>query len=191
MSGLNLYLIRDKALETKRSVFSIQQLSHLIGKSKAIAKVYASRLVSKELASQVIRGKITFVKDEYVTANQLIEPSYISCRTALVFHGLITQVPERIECCCTSNSRIYAHLGITYHKVSSLLFFGFKKMEKSGSYIFMADAEKALIDSVYLNLIPKNHVRQLVSNLNQSMMCEYVSRYFGRGKKKLTEWLSC
>lgn len=191
MNGLNLYIIRDRAIDSKRSVFSIQQLSHLIGKSKSIAKVYSSRLVKKNLAASIMRGKIVFIQDEFVIATQLIEPSYISCRSALVFHKFINQMPKLVECCCVGASRSFHHLGIIYHKLPSKLFYGFHRLEKAGSYIFIADAEKALIDCIYFNLIHKQHVKKIVEKLSKEKIHDYLSRFDGRGKKKLIEWLSC
>src|SRR3989344_748626 len=104
MKQLSLYKIRDLSLESGRAVFSVQQLSNLIGKSRAVATVYSNRLVRKGLAFRVLKGKISFIDDDFIVATQLIEPSYISLDSALLFHGIITQVPKSVECVTTKNS---------------------------------------------------------------------------------------
>ena len=45
MREWSLFKVRDAAWASGRSVFSVQQLAHLIGKPKPVAAVYASRLV--------------------------------------------------------------------------------------------------------------------------------------------------
>jgi predicted transcriptional regulator of viral defense system len=186
---LSLYRIRDLALKSKRAVFSIQQLANLIGKSKAVASVYSYRLVKKGLAKRLLSGKISFSDDEYVIASQLIEPSYISLYSALLFHNVISQVPRDIECVTTRNSIRYASFGIVYHKIPPSLFYGYIKYGKGNSYIFVAEPEKALIDSVYLNAISQNQARELLNKMNRKRLEDFVKRYNGRGRKKIERWL--
>jgi predicted transcriptional regulator of viral defense system len=185
MKKLSIYEIRDKALASKRAVYSVQQLANLIGKPKEIAKVYMSRLVKKGLVRKIVRGRITFVDDAHVIAVQLFEPSYISLASALLFHGIVQQVPKNIECVSPKNSRRYVEEGITYHKIPTSLYYGYQRYKKNGSYIFVADPEKAIIDGIYLNLIPKNMVGDILDNVDRGKMHQYLSRFKGRGKKKL------
>ena len=189
MEKLNLYKIKEMALKSNRAVYSIQQLANLIKKPKTIAKVYLSRLVEKGLAKKILRGKISFVDDEYVIASQLLEPCYISLSSALLFHEIIQQVPRDIECVSSKNSRRYIKQGITYHKIPPSLFYGYEKYSKGNSYIFVANPEKAVVDGVYLNLIPTNIIDDILNKLDKSKLKRYVSRFKGRGKGKLKRML--
>lgn len=182
---MELYKIKEAALKTRRAVYTAQQLAGLIGKPRAVATVYLSRMVAKGLARRLLRGYVTFVDDEYVIASQLMEPSYISATSALNFHALIQQVPARIECVSTRNSRNYKNLGISYHRIPPELFFGYERHAKGDSYILMADPEKALIDSVYLNLIARDAARELLDKVDRKKIDGYLGRFSGRGKKKL------
>jgi predicted transcriptional regulator of viral defense system len=190
---LSLYQIRDLALESGRAVFSIQQLANLIGKSKAISTVYAFRLVQKGLAWKLLKGKICFEKDDFIIATQLIEPSYISLGSALLFHGITTQVQKNIECVTTKNSFRFKELGIIYHKIPAKLFFGFKKQAKGKSYAMIAEPEKALLDGLYLNVFAKRdleglfqlHQPPLGGQLDRKKLREFLKKFSGRGKKKL------
>lgn len=189
MKTTNLYEIREKALKSGRAVYSIQQLANLIGKPKSIAKVYASRMVKKGLAKKLLRGKISFIDDDHIIATQLIEPSYISLLSALLFHGLIQQIPANIQCVTTKNSIKYPKFGIVYHKISPSLFYGYEKYKKESSYIMVAKAEKALIDSVYLNLIKKDDARMLMEKIGKEKTIACLNLFKGRGKKKLERYL--
>ncbi|MFH0972367.1 MAG: hypothetical protein V1835_07450 [Candidatus Micrarchaeota archaeon] len=189
MKKSNLYEIRELARRSGRSVYSIQQLANLIAKPKGIAKVYASRLVQKGLAKRILRGKISFSTDDYVIASQLIEPAYVSLSSALLFHKLIKQVPAFVECVNTRNSRRFLELGIVYHKMPPSLFFGYERQGRDGSYAFIADAEKALIDSVYFGSISKKDAHDAMKEVRSEKINNYLERYKGRGKAKLKRWL--
>jgi predicted transcriptional regulator of viral defense system len=183
-------MIRDLALESERAVYSIQQLSNLISKPKSIAKVYASRLVKKGLAKRLTRGKISFVEDDYVIATQLIEPSYVSLSSALLFHGLIQQVPAAVQSVTPTNSRKYEKLGLVYHKIAAALFFGYLRYKKGSSYVFIAEPEKALLDLVYFTPPRKEMISEIIGKLDKKKLEDYVGRFRGRGRNKLKRWLA-
>lgn len=185
MKELALYQIRDLALESGRAVFSMQQLSNLIGKKKAICTVYASRLVEKGLAVRVLKGKISFEKDDFIIAAQLVEPSYISLGSALLFHGITRQVQKYIECVTTKNSFRFKKLAIIYHKIPAQLFFGFKKHAKGNSYAMVAEPEKALLDGLYLNIFSKKDLTELSKKTDLQKLRGFVRKFRGRGRKKL------
>jgi len=185
----NLYRIRELALKSKRAVFSVQQLANLIGKPKAVANVYSYRLVKKGLAKRLLGGKISFSDDEFINASQLMEPSYISLQSALLFHGLATQVPKDVECVTTRNSKRYTSLGIVYHRISPALYFGYVKHGKGDSYILMAEPEKAVIDCVYLNAISQGQAKELIMGLDRKKLEGLIKRCKGRGRKKIERWL--
>lgn len=189
MKQLSLFLIRELALKSNRAVFSVQQLANLIGKPKKIAKVYSWRLVKKGLAKPLLRGKISFSDDDFVVSSQLIEPSYVSMRSALLFHGIATQVPVAVECVSTKNTFSYPNLGIYCHKIPKSLFYGFEKQQKAGSYFFVADAEKALVDGVYLNAFSKTEAEEYSALVNKQKLSQYVKRFKANGRKKLEKWL--
>lgn len=176
-------------MKSGREIYSIQQLANLIGKPKRITKVYFSRLVKKKLAKRLLRGRISFTDDDYIIATQMVEPSYISLNSALLFHGIIQQIPTQVECITTKNSFRFPKLGITYHKISPSLFFGYEKHKKGNSYILVAEPEKALIDAVYLNAIDKLSSLEILEKIDLKKVTEFLKRFKGKGKKKLERYL--
>jgi len=181
----SLYQIRDLALESGRAVFSMQQLSNLIGKSKQVCTVYASRLVKKGLAVRLLKGKISFEKDEFIIASQLIEPSYISLGSALLFHGITKQVQKNIECVTAKNSLKFNEIGVVYHKIPGSLFFGFKKHSKGKSYVMIAEPEKAVLDALYLNIFSEENLKELSHEISLRKLKSLLKKFNGKGKKKL------
>ena len=186
---MNLFEIRDLAIKSGRSVFSVQQLANLLGKPKAIATVYFSRLVKKNLAARILRGKIAFSEDDFVIATQLVEPSYVTAQSALLFHGLLQQIPGSIECATTKNTRKISKFKINYHKIPPSLFFGFEKIGRENSYFFIAGKEKALIDGIYLNILPKNVIGEIKEKLDIEKLKEHIEKFKGKGRKKLERLL--
>lgn len=143
------------------------------------------RLVKNNLAIKLMNGKISFNDDEKVIASQLVEPSYISFASALLFHNIIQQVPKLIECATTVNSRTYENIGIRYHKIPPSMLYGFKRHNISGSYIFVAEPEKAIIDSLYLKLISESEVKEFLKKTSKKRMNELLSLLKCKGSKKI------
>ena len=183
---MKLYEIKEKAVKTGRAVFNISQLSNLIGKPKETAKVYLNRLINKGLAIKIRKGVISFTDDQYIIATQLIEPSYISLHTALLYHQKIQQVPKYIQCITTINSIKLENLGIIYHKVKPSIFFGFKRKRKGDSYIHIATPEKALFDALYLNQMSQEEAEEIIELLNIKEFEKIVKRARIR---KIKRWL--
>ena len=126
--------------------------------TKASAQVFCSRQVKN---GAFIRLKKDFYlldarrpyldrQDFFAIANHLQVPSYISCTTALVYHGVTTQAPQDwYESVALKRSLQYTAGGATfsYFKLKKEFYFGFTKI---GPF-FMAQKEKALIDACHLS----------------------------------------
>ncbi len=151
---MKLYEIREGLLSSGRRVFTIGQLSVLLGVSREHAKVYAHRLVARGWAWRPRRGIIALTRDEFVLATQLVEPSYVSMHAALYLRGLVDQVPSIVECVTTRCSLALPDLGVRYRRIQPDLFFGYERMDKGESYVMVAGREKALLDMVYFGYKP-------------------------------------
>lgn len=183
----SLYGIRELALSSGRAVYNTSQLAHLINKERKVAAVYLSRLVDKKLAIRLIRGKISFVEDDFVIASQLVEPSYISLGSALLFHNVIQQVPRYVQSVTPVNSMTYPELGLEYHKINPGLMFGFERHKVSGSYCFVATREKALLDGYYLNLFTLDDVLEMGRKSEYRKLKPLFLKFNGKGRKRLLE----
>jgi predicted transcriptional regulator of viral defense system len=78
-------------------------------------------------------------------------PSYLSLQTALYHRGMISQVPQVIYAVSLARTRRYATpLGvISVHHVPPQMLFGFDEIGDPA--VRMAQAEKALVDFLYLS----------------------------------------
>ena len=81
-------------------------------------------------------------------AAELFYPAYFSCEWALAHHGVLHQIPYRLELMTPKRSRTMA-LGtqeIAVHHLKKDLFWGYEIIDG----IWMATPEKAIIDILYL-----------------------------------------
>ena len=137
--------------------FSAEDVARKFGIKKTSAHVFCSRQVKN---GSFVRLKKNFYvledrwpylerRDFFVIANYLQVPSYLSCTTALAYHGLTTQVQQGwYESVSLKRSIRYEARGVMfqYFKLKKEYYFGF---EKTGAF-FMARKEKAFIDACHL-----------------------------------------
>lgn len=89
----------------------------------------------------------------FLVANRMVQASYVSCQSALAYAGLI---PEPVAVVVSVTTARPGHwdtpLGsYRYHHIKQDLFWGYRQIELGqGQRAFVATAEKALLDLVYL-----------------------------------------
>jgi predicted transcriptional regulator of viral defense system len=89
----------------------------------------------------------------YEIANRIYEPSYVSFETALAHYGLFPESAYGIVSASTrKTSRFATSLGaFSYRTVMKRAFFGYTIAEYGGRHFKIAEAEKALLDYLYLH----------------------------------------
>ncbi len=141
----------------KNLFFTVEDVAQKFGIKNSSAHVFCSRQVKH---GSFIRLKKNFYvleerwpylerQDFFVIANYLQVPSYISCTTALAYHGVTTQVQrDWYENVSLKRSIQYNAREVTflYFKLKRDTYFGFTKI---GPF-FMAQKEKAFIDACHL-----------------------------------------
>lgn len=110
-----------------------------------------SRLVKKKIIKQLIKGKYLFLfssADDFLIANFLYQPSYISLESALSFYAIITGFTYKISSITIKKSRSYEinQKTFIYSRFNPGLFWGYEKKEN----FLIAEKEKALLDLIYL-----------------------------------------
>lgn len=135
------------------TVFRTADAAALLSMSVIASAKILSRLAKQGLLVKVCRGLWTWPEvdpnllPEYISAPS---PSYLSFQTALLSHGLISQIPRVIYAATLGRARRVQTPLATFslHHVPPELFGGFESHGVHG--VKMATAEKALFDFVYL-----------------------------------------
>lgn len=147
-----------KAL-SRKLFFTALDVARMLKIKPESAHVLCSRYVS---SGRFVRLKKNFYVldhkwDQYQDmeffrlANFLQVPSYISCASALSFHGISTQVQQNwFESICVRRSLAYEVRGVVFRffKVKTKLYFDYEKIDG----MFMALPEKAFADACHLSV---------------------------------------
>jgi len=131
-------------------VFTVKDVSRLSGKPLSYARIMLYRLAKSGKVARVEGGKYCISgEDAFAVASSLIFPSYVSFLSALAFHHLTTQIPVEIQVACTRQKKpvVFSGMRITFSKLKPRAMFGFKRVE----HAFVAEPEKAVVDSLYLS----------------------------------------
>jgi len=157
-----------------------------------------SRMVARKNLIRLKRGLYAFPENldnrtsEFVLAQILYEPSYISLETALNVHGIIPDVPQNVTSISpTTTKKIQTSIGtFLYSKIQNSLYFGYEKIKDANTlyYYNMATAEKAFLDYIYVRKIKTTEdLRVDKSQLKSSKLKELCKNYPSWVKKVVNE----
>lgn len=136
----------------KFPVFTLLDLTKLLNKDENYVKVFIHRLTNKKLL-RIEKNKYALKgTNPFLIATNLLFPSYLSFISAYSYYNLTTQLP-RIYYVVTPKQKKEVRYGenlIKFVKFKSSRFFGFKKELLEGKFMFVAEIEKAIVDSLYL-----------------------------------------
>jgi predicted transcriptional regulator of viral defense system len=104
-------------------------------------------------------------------SNTIYKPSYISLESALSYYNLIPEAVYLITSITTRKTAGFenslAHF--SYRNIKSSLFFGYNLVEIGAHTIRIADPEKAMLDTLYLNKInTREEVDALRLNIHEA-----------------------
>jgi predicted transcriptional regulator of viral defense system len=127
----------------------------------------------------------------FLIANKIYEPSYISLEKALKYYGLIPEEIFQITSISTNKTNIF-HNNIgrfSYRKIKESLFWGYHFIINSNKKILIADAEKAILDYLYLHseLKTENDFKELrinTNSFNENIDLDKLNKYLSKFKNK-------
>lgn len=102
----------------------------------------------------------------FVIANRLVRGSYVSCQSALAFHGLIPEGVPVTTCVTTRRPARWQTTAGTfqYRHIATALFAGYSLADLGGGQqAFVATPEKALLDLIHLH--PRGDAPEYVQEL--------------------------
>lgn len=144
-----------------KCVFTTYEAALISGKSLSATTQSLNNLAAESIIVKIYRG-IWAQGTEAVSVYDVIphlfprHRVYVSFISALHLHGIIEQIPQVTTLASTAHARIIrTNLGVfQVHHISPLFFAGFGWYKGSGSFL-IAEAEKALVDSLYLSAYKK------------------------------------
>jgi hypothetical protein len=174
-----------RGLPPAGAILHASSLRLLAGLDEKAGRQACWRLTRAGLLTHLGQGWYThaFAKPSIAeAAHLLVAPSYVSLETVLVNRGVTTQ-PSVFHQCVTlqPTQQRRTPLGeIHYRHVTRELFFGFRPCAgPSGLTYFEADAEKALLDLIYLSRREGDQVWLDLDfgRLDAGRLAEYAARF--------------
>lgn len=137
------------------TLFSPQDLRHLLRGSEVSLRFLLTR-AGKRGDVLKLRRELYALPDrlpsEMEIANALLRPSYVSFQYALAYYHLIPESVYEVTSATTRATRRFDVLGrvFVYRHVKPTAFTGYRPQKVHGRTVWIAEPEKALVDSLYL-----------------------------------------
>lgn len=139
--------------EFEKPVFTLNDAARILNTNKEYTRLYLHRLRSKGVILAVERNKYSLSDTHpYAIASNLVFPSYISFLTAAHYYGATTQIPGTIYIVSTLSKKSlgFGDYSIDFIKLKKERFFGYSRVKFQNKFIFMAEKEKMILDSLLL-----------------------------------------
>jgi len=171
--------------QTPLTTFSPQDLMHLSGASETSARFLLTRAVKRQDCLKLRRGLYVLperLPSEMEVANALYRPSYISFTFALSYYQIIPESVYTITSATPRTTAAFDALGrhYMYHRLKRVAFTGYTPTLINGQTIWIAEPEKALVDSMYLAVLEHQ-------NLPERLRLQKISKAKVRAFAKLFE----
>ena len=172
----------------KYPVFDLKIVKEIIEKDSDYAKLVVHRLKKNKLIFEIEKNKYTTNKDPVVIASNIIWPSYISCWSAFRYYNITEQLPQIISVMTTRKRKkkevsLY-NTKIVFTKIKPKYFFGYRRERYQNFNIFIANKEKALIDSALLKKVSFSEICSIMKINIKSINIDLLVKYLLKIKNK-------
>ena len=154
----------------KQVIFNNLALENKLDKYRSYINLVLYRLNKSGRIYKIERDKYTVYGDPFLISSHILWPSYISGWSALRYHNLTEQIPNHISIVAIKNKRAikFINTSIIFKKVKKQVFFGYEKIKYSNFEVFIANPEKAIIDSALLGLVSVSEAKEIfLSNIKK------------------------
>ena len=156
----NWTIVARKLRDVGVSLFTPQDLVQLLSASPISVRFLVTRAVKRGDLSKLRRGLYAWtdsLPSDLEVANALYKPSYVSFAFALSYHRLIPETVYTLTSATSRTTAAFNALGkqFTYHHIKPRAYSGYQGRRVNGKTIWMAEPEKALVDTLYFVLLGK------------------------------------
>ncbi|MDB4349688.1 hypothetical protein OAA99_01905 [Omnitrophica bacterium] len=143
--------VYDKLLNINKRYLTGREIARLLNIREKNRKVTLSRLVKRNVLRRLRRNLYEVIikpSDILEVSNIIYQPSYLSFTYCLGKLGILNQIAYEIEFATprkTKRIEIRDRI-VVFRKISKKLFFGYTLKDN----VFIAEPEKALLDTLYL-----------------------------------------
>jgi len=179
---LNIINVQRFIREKSKQIFSPLDLQRYFKVNYDTARKFILRGINKNIYLKLKKGLYSLAEtppNNYLIANRLYEPSYISFDTALSYYGIIPETIYSITSATTKATRRFIVKGVeyTYKKLRTEFFTGYQAVKYQGETVLLAEPEKALADYLYFIELKKrkfSYERLNLEKIQKSKLIIYV-----------------
>lgn len=196
---LNWIDVQKKLKSKDMVIFRPWDIIQLFGASKTAAEFFVYRNTKKGLLIRIKKsgkGSLYALADnlpnQYLIANRLYEPSYVSFDAALSFYGIIPETIYAVTSATPKATREFtvAGIGYNYFKIKQEVYSGYKPIKVDNRVILMAYPEKALADYLYFVDLKKRgmHYERIdIKKINKKKLLQYGKLFKRPGMLELVD----
>ena len=196
---MNWQNAQDKIKRKGLWIFGPRDLVRLFNVSRVAASFFVYRNTKKGLLIRLKksrRGSLYALSDslpdQYVIANRLYEPSYISCDTALSYWGIIPETIYGVTSVVPTTTRRFEveNIVYSYFRAKKQVYTGYRPIRHKGTTVLMAEPEKALADYLYYVDLKKRglHYERLdLKKISKRKLIKYINLFERSGMPKLVD----
>ena len=182
---LNPIKVRRELIKKNIAIFSPLEFRRIFGVTKSAANFFINYHLKTGFFAKLRSGLYMLADrpaNNYLIANRLYTPSYISFDAALSFHGVIPETVYVITSATTRTTREFAvrNIRFVYHKLKKEVYAGYKPIKYLDSTILIAEPEKALADYLYFVALKKRdlHYERLnLKKIKKARLLNYVKLF--------------
>lgn len=187
---MKLQLLK-KLERLNKDFFSIADLGKVCRLKGASLRVSLNRWVKQGYLRRLARGIYQLNTTPFTPeriANQLYFPSYLSFESALARYGALSQIPYALTFATPRKTKTIS-LGdreVQFRQLKRELFFGYTLKEG----IYIALAEKALLDTLYLaskGRLPLGKAELNLKRLSKKRLRDFAKHFPAATQRKLKE----
>lgn len=193
MAKLNLHQVEEVLSQKEIKIFSPRNLSTIFGTSLRGARGFLSYNTKKGALVRLKRGFYALKRNlpsDFLIANTIYQPSYISLDTALSYYNIIPETVYSITSVTSKPTRefIILNKSFPYTKIKKEAFGGYLTKKIGRETVFIAEPEKALADLLYLVSLGKRLINERINtkHLELRKVEEYAKLF---GKKSFLKYL--
>lgn len=143
--------VYENLLSLEKRYLTGREIARLLNIKDKNRRVTLTRLVNRNILRRVRRNLYEVAirpSDILEISNVIYQPSYLSFMYCLGTLGIIDQIPYEIEFATPKKTKRVEMRGrsVVFRKIKRELFFGYLLKDK----MFIAEPEKALLDTLYL-----------------------------------------
>jgi len=143
--------VYETLLNLDKRYLSSREIARILNISPKNRKVALSRLTKRKILHRLRRNlyEVSLKPTDILeAANSIYQPSYLSFTYCLGKLGILNQIPYEIEFATPKKTKRIEirNRSVIFRKIKKELFFGYTLKDN----IFIAEPEKALLDTLYL-----------------------------------------